>query len=314
MTVSNGIGCTGTSSVTPVTVISLPTATITPNGATTFCEGGSVLLTASAGDSYIWSNGATTRSITATQGGNYAVYVSDANNCNTASAVEVVTVIPLTAVTMNQLPSGVNITSPSIVLSGLPTGGTFTGEGVTGNIFSPTAAGLGNKLITYTYTNENECSNSVKEYILVYDTIGQVCIDTVHVIINDTVQICLETRYDTVEVCLETRYDTVHVSVTDTLIIDVRFTGVDAPNDINTIKVYPNPTSSRLYINTGNYSMMNGYKLKITNSVGQAVFQNNIDQPLFDIDLSTLGSRGVYILHILNPSNKIVDSRKIILQ
>ncbi len=303
VTVSNGIGCNGTSAVTPVTVVALPTATITPNGATTFCEGGSVLLTASAGDTYLWSNGATTRTITATQGGNYAVYVNDANHCNTASAVQVVTVIPLPVVTMNQLPSGVNITSPSIVLSGLPTGGTFTGEGVTGNIFSPTAAGLGNKLITYTYTNQNNCSNSVKEYILVYDTIGQVCIDTVHVIVNDIVKVCLETRYDTV-----------HVSVTDTLIIDVNFTGVAAPNDMNTIKVYPNPTSSRLYINTGNYSLMNGYKLKITNSVGQAVFQNNIDQPLFNIDLSTLGSRGVYILHIINPSNKIVDTRKIILQ
>lgn len=292
VTTSNGIGCTAISTAAPVTVIPLPTATITPNGETAFCEGGSVLLTASAGDSYIWSNGATTRSITAVQSGNYSVSVTDVNNCNAASAVQAVTVYPLPAVTINQLPSGVNITSPSIVLSALPTGGTFTGQGVTGNIFSPTAAGLGNKFITYTYTNENKCSNSVKNYILVYDTIGHVCIDTVHVIINDIV----------------------HVSVTDTLFIKVNFTGTSSLNDYNTIKVYPNPTSSHAYINTGNYSNMNGYKIKIINSVGQTVFQNNINKQLFDVDLTTFGVRGLYLIHILNPSGEILDTRKIILK
>ncbi|WP_025603980.1 gliding motility-associated C-terminal domain-containing protein [Pontibacter actiniarum] len=55
--------------------------TISANGPTTLCAGGSVLLTASPGQSYKWSNGATTRAITVTQPGTYGVEVTDGNGC-----------------------------------------------------------------------------------------------------------------------------------------------------------------------------------------------------------------------------------------
>jgi alpha-tubulin suppressor-like RCC1 family protein len=56
---------------------------ITPSGPTTICGSGSVTLTASAGGSYLWSNGATTQAITVNATGSYSVtvdgcYVSDA--------------------------------------------------------------------------------------------------------------------------------------------------------------------------------------------------------------------------------------------
>ena len=56
-----------------VVVNPLPTATISANGPTTFCAGGSVLLTASAASSYSWSTGETTQSITVTTSGSYTV-------------------------------------------------------------------------------------------------------------------------------------------------------------------------------------------------------------------------------------------------
>ncbi len=49
--------------------------TITASGATTFCLGDSVTLTASAGTNYSWSNGANTQSIEAKLTGNYSVWV-----------------------------------------------------------------------------------------------------------------------------------------------------------------------------------------------------------------------------------------------
>jgi hypothetical protein len=52
------------------------TALITPSSSTTFCSGGSVVLTANQGTSYLWSTGATTRAITATTAGSYVVTVT----------------------------------------------------------------------------------------------------------------------------------------------------------------------------------------------------------------------------------------------
>lgn len=59
---------------------------ITTSGPVTFCSGESVVLTASAGTAYRWSNGATTRSITLNGSGNYSVAVTNAAGCSTSSA------------------------------------------------------------------------------------------------------------------------------------------------------------------------------------------------------------------------------------
>jgi hypothetical protein len=70
-----------------IKLVSVTQPTITASGPTTFCNGGSVTLTASAGTSYLWSNGATTQSITVTNAGSYTVTVDAV-----ASAATVVTV------------------------------------------------------------------------------------------------------------------------------------------------------------------------------------------------------------------------------
>jgi sugar lactone lactonase YvrE len=87
-------GCTSAvSAAVVVNVLAAPSMpTITPNGPTTFCTGGSVLLTAPLGFSYRWSNNATSRSITVTNSGSYTVRTI-ASGCTSAiSAATVVTV------------------------------------------------------------------------------------------------------------------------------------------------------------------------------------------------------------------------------
>lgn len=98
--VSQSGGCSATSLATSVTVGSAPTPTITPGGATTFCQGGSVSLTASSGTAYLWSNGATTQTITVTTGGNYTVRVSQSGGCSATSLARSVTVNPVTIPTI----------------------------------------------------------------------------------------------------------------------------------------------------------------------------------------------------------------------
>jgi hypothetical protein len=90
--VTNANGCIATSPATTVTVNALPQATITHTGSLTFCDGGSVLLTASSGASYVWSNGETSQTIEVTEGGEYTVTVTGANGCSAISAPTIVTV------------------------------------------------------------------------------------------------------------------------------------------------------------------------------------------------------------------------------
>ncbi len=109
VTVTDGNGCSNTSAPTVITVNPLPTATITPNGPLTFCAGNSVNLTASNAVSYLWSNGATTNTISnITNSGTFSVSITDANGCSNTAAPVVVTV--------NALPT-LNITNPAPVCS-----------------------------------------------------------------------------------------------------------------------------------------------------------------------------------------------------
>jgi hypothetical protein len=100
-------GCETTSAATAVTVNPIPAATITPNGATAFCNGGSVTLVANSGSGYThqWFNngnaisGATNNTYAATASGNYTVRVTAAG-CEATSAATTVTVSPAPVATV----------------------------------------------------------------------------------------------------------------------------------------------------------------------------------------------------------------------
>jgi hypothetical protein len=95
VTVSTLAGCTATSSPTTISVNALPSAAISSNGSTTFCQGGTVGLTANNGMSaYLWSNGDTGQTISAGNSGAYTVVVTDANGCSATSNLINVTVNP----------------------------------------------------------------------------------------------------------------------------------------------------------------------------------------------------------------------------
>ena len=84
--------------------------------------------------------------------------------------------------------------------------------------------------------------------------------------------------------------------------------------NIETIKVYPLPSSTQVIIDNGNYSTMGSYTAKIVNALGQQVFQSLINQPQFVIDAKSMGGAGVYTLYITDANNKVVGVKKIVLQ
>lgn len=93
VTVTNNLGCSGSSPTVSVTVFALPTPSITASGPINFNQGGSVQLDAGLGyNSYLWSTGATTRKITVYKGGSYFVTVTNNNGCSGTSTPVIITV------------------------------------------------------------------------------------------------------------------------------------------------------------------------------------------------------------------------------
>lgn len=100
--------------------------------------------------------------------GNHTITYSytDAFGCS-SSQPQPVTVNALPVVSFTGLSAAYCSDASNAQLVGTPTGGTFSGTGITGNTFSPVAAGVGQHTIVYTYTNGNGCTNTSTHQVTV---------------------------------------------------------------------------------------------------------------------------------------------------
>lgn len=167
--ITNGNGCTDNDTVV-VTVVPLPSPSITPSGPTSFCTGGSVTLTSAAASSYLWSTGAsdTLQSITVSASGTYTVTVSNGIGC-TATATQSVTVFGLPPIDAGPNDS----TCLSVNANLLATGGvsyvwTPSGSLSDPNIANPVAGPTVTTTYTVVGTATGGCTNtdSVTIYVL----------------------------------------------------------------------------------------------------------------------------------------------------
>ena len=242
--------------------------------ATTFCVGNKVVLSAPKNlNSYKWiPNGETIDSLIVSNSGDYKLI---ANGNDTSNSI-VVTANSLPIVSFNSLPTMIAKNSLPISLEGQPLGGAFSGNGVAENMFNPKYAGFGTKLISYSYTDPNECTSISDQKIVVYDTVGSVC-----------------TSYDTLR-------------------IDMIITGLNNDAIENSIKIYPNPASDFLIIDNGNYLQMQKHSVNVSNSVGQTVFNSLINVQQFAINISQWTKNSVYFVKIIDDKGAVVDTKKII--
>jgi Concanavalin A-like lectin/glucanases superfamily/Secretion system C-terminal sorting domain len=105
-----------------------------------------------------------------------------------------------------------------------------------------------------------------------------------------------------------------YITVTDTLLINTRLTGYNPVTSENTVKIFPNPTKTFITIDAGNINDMAGYTYKIINSLGQLVSEGNFNQQQTTLSLASWGGAGTYFFQLIDPTNHIVDIRKIVLQ
>ncbi len=203
--------------------------------------------------------------------------------------------------------NGVNTTT--FVLSSATINTNYTwSTGATGNSVTvdPTQ-------MPYVWVTDGNCTDTIffnSQSATIYDTTNVTVYDTMNVTVYDTTNVLV---YDTTNV---TVYDTLttYITVTDTLIINATLAGLNPPNNINTLLIYPNPASTHITIDYGNYALMNGYSVRITNLLGQQVFQSQINQQSSFINLSSWTGTGIYYVHLVDPQGSTIDTREIVLQ
>jgi hypothetical protein len=154
--VSNGT-CTSDTAFITINVSPVPsTPTISINGTLRFCQGNSVTLTSSASTGNLWSNGATTQTITVSTAGNYSVVATN-GSCSSASSI-------ITSVLVDTLPRTPSITAngPTTFCSGDSV--TLTSSVPSGNLWSNGAATQSvvvkaSEVLTVKVTNANGCTS-----------------------------------------------------------------------------------------------------------------------------------------------------------
>ncbi len=157
-----------------------PTAHIYNTADTLYkCENIALQLKALTGSglSYQWQiNGtdisnANTDSLLLQNPGLYQLKVSKAG-CGTISRDSVWVINDPTVVSFNIGIDSLALQSGAVQLNAQPTGGTFSGAGVTGTSFNPAVAGLGQHIITYIFTTSNNCLKEVRDTIVIFNTTG----------------------------------------------------------------------------------------------------------------------------------------------
>lgn len=175
-------GCStgdGTSSaiVATGTISSVSAPTVTRDGALTFCQIDGVNLTSSlvpsASYTYLWSTGATTRTIFVTAPGTYTVQFARAGGCNSpSSAAQVIIVEDLPTATAGgstticsngtATVSGALASNGTIKWTFSGGAGTLSGDATLTPTFTPTLGGAARTIIlTMTVTSNNSCAPQI---------------------------------------------------------------------------------------------------------------------------------------------------------
>jgi len=125
LTVTDGIGCSGSDSVTVITPVQTPPV-VSSSGNTTFCQGDSIWLRSDKKGGNTWSTGATTDSIKVKIAGSYSVTYDDGTGCGiTTSLPVVVTVNDLPVVSLSGTPGICPSSSTTLTAVVTGTGNTF---------------------------------------------------------------------------------------------------------------------------------------------------------------------------------------------
>jgi hypothetical protein len=214
----------------------------------------------------------------------------------------------------------------AVTLSASPSGGTWSGNGVSGNNFDPATAGVGLHLIHYQATN-GSCSTTDSTLILVgsqpvvntsiVDASSSVAIDGSVTASasgglapysyawsngdNDSIMENVPAGEYSLTVADVAGCET----ILSPIIID--FPDVLSQPKHSEIDIYPNPTDKALFIYTG---QMNTGNIDILNVLGQRIFHKTFHSNELQLNVEDIES-GMYFIRIYNENTDIVRMVKI---
>ncbi len=325
--ITNSNGCTDNDTVI-VTVVPLPAPSITPSGPTSFCTGGSVVLTSATGTSYQWSSGVndTLSSITVTTSGTYSVTITNGTGCS-AMASQTVTVFSLPPIT-----AGLDDSTCLSTNIQLNAGGGLTYVWHPGNtlsdstIVNPVAGPTSPTCYYVVGTAAGGCSNTDTVCITV---LGNPSLPTVTEVQDSLV--CSPSYFayqwffngSLIPGATEQDYDftmngNYYVQVfnsfgcsTSSAVFTVSNVGIEENSASSLMNLYPNPTTGNV---TLEFNLKNSAPLKISlmNISGQVIYSETLNaNGAFrkQIDLSGYAN-GIYYLQAI--TNDEVINRKVI--
>ncbi len=288
--VTNIQGCYATSEPVVVEVLANPSVQILPSGPLSFCQGDSVVLTATGGYSYFWNTGISSSSISALNPGDYVVTAFSSSGCFTLASVTVnVNDIP----SSNLITDGNNYLCPGelIQINAVP-GNTYlwspNGETTSGIITDQVGA------YSCTITSPNGC---VVQSEVLSISAGQE--STVEIFVEDL------NSYELNGILYEQSgtYEQVLVNsfgCDSTVILNLTLTaGIENHN--YAFDVFPNPTVSTLNIKSE--GLLDSEYL-LTDANGRIVLKGSLDNSLETIDISML-MPGIYYLVLENQPQKM---------
>lgn len=148
---------------------------------TTICEGESIDLSISTQnmDGLTWSPSSlftdpTVGNSTITPSEDVRIKLNQVTyyGCPILDSIDI-TVHPIPDVTLTAAFESIcDYNAPITLTEGTPSGGVYSGPGITGDSFDPSVAGAGTHTIVYTYTDGNGCSNSTDAPITVSECLG----------------------------------------------------------------------------------------------------------------------------------------------
>lgn len=326
--ITNTNGCTDLDTVI-VTVVPLPSPSISASGPTLFCIGGSVILTSAASAHYQWSTAPTDTlpSITVNSSGAYTVTVTDTNGC-AASSTQNVTVVSLPVIDAGVNDSTCLSTNVNLMASG---GISYVWHPGTSLSDSTIANPVAGPVMTTTYTvigtASGGCSNVDSVKITVLGNPGVPTVVQTHDTLLCTASatsyqwfldgnpipgattpsyVYLANGNYYVEVFNAQGCSTVSVPIH---IFDI---GIDELSATATLSVYPNPATDDVTLDL-NLSKASDIRITLIDIAGQTVYSDVLSQFIGEykkeVNLKER-AKGIYYLQVI--SNDGVINKKII--